>query len=375
MALIECSECTRSISDKATACPGCGFPIVSTTTQVSAVIGEDCEQVATIPATVDLDSTKPTFGEFVCMIVAGLGCLFLLADIWMFKKYELAEINLGTVLWQLPLALVLTFVCGRKGFGRVLRAGFARDQTQIDAWRIARGETAQTAPTPIPLARPEPRLASSSDVSMDEAHTPNGNDTDARLRSGKRQRKIILAIAAIMVTGGYGAYLVSMHADDFVAMRMVHAKLSQAPQDYLKGLKVASDKLKIIAAAQPEDGGPLGTETLELIARSNELLNYVAHQADSEITEWDKLDTEMYSGSTLAKRRSMNTLLAADVRNAVTVARTSAALAYADMPTGPHSAVLVQAAANDIGSIESAQNDARYVRERNLPFRFWSERR
>ena len=35
MALIRCPECNREISDKATACPGCGYPLQDHTEEVS----------------------------------------------------------------------------------------------------------------------------------------------------------------------------------------------------------------------------------------------------------------------------------------------------------------------------------------------------
>ena len=36
MALIECPECGKKISDKATTCPNCGFPITTMTTNNEA---------------------------------------------------------------------------------------------------------------------------------------------------------------------------------------------------------------------------------------------------------------------------------------------------------------------------------------------------
>lgn len=35
MALIRCPECNREISDKATACPGCGYPLNSTSQETA----------------------------------------------------------------------------------------------------------------------------------------------------------------------------------------------------------------------------------------------------------------------------------------------------------------------------------------------------
>lgn len=35
MALIRCPECNREISDKATACPGCGYPLKDNTREIS----------------------------------------------------------------------------------------------------------------------------------------------------------------------------------------------------------------------------------------------------------------------------------------------------------------------------------------------------
>ena len=60
MALINCPECNREISDKAASCPGCGAPVQSTTT-TSATAKVEPPMPSTIPAAAEPLGTPPPF--------------------------------------------------------------------------------------------------------------------------------------------------------------------------------------------------------------------------------------------------------------------------------------------------------------------------
>ncbi len=85
MALIKCSECGREISDKAGACPGCGAPVSSPTTNQSMA-----------PTAVHYNRDKDTFtGTMVLMVKLAMRAVQELG--W---KLDQANDTLGMVTFQ-----------------------------------------------------------------------------------------------------------------------------------------------------------------------------------------------------------------------------------------------------------------------------------
>ena len=89
MALIKCSECSREISDRAKACPGCGAP-------VSVTVEREASQQAPVPATVDYNRDTDTFtGTTVLMVKLAMRAVQELG--W---KLDQANDALGLVTFQ-----------------------------------------------------------------------------------------------------------------------------------------------------------------------------------------------------------------------------------------------------------------------------------
>ena len=85
MALINCTECNKEISDKAQTCPGCGAPVV--------VVSEG---VANIPTKVSYNSNTDTFSGTKLLIVK-LAMKAIQEIGW---KLDQANENLGLVTFQ-----------------------------------------------------------------------------------------------------------------------------------------------------------------------------------------------------------------------------------------------------------------------------------
>jgi hypothetical protein len=90
MALVECSECGREISDKAAACPGCGAPVVSTVT------GQDAAMHVTAPSHVEYDAASDTFTGTMTLMVK----LAMMAVQELGWKIDQVNENLGMVTFQ-----------------------------------------------------------------------------------------------------------------------------------------------------------------------------------------------------------------------------------------------------------------------------------
>jgi len=87
MALIECSECGREISDKAETCPGCGVPVA---------VEQEASEQAQVPTTVSYDKSKKTFnGTMVLMVKLAMRAVQKLD--W---KLDQANETLGLVTFQ-----------------------------------------------------------------------------------------------------------------------------------------------------------------------------------------------------------------------------------------------------------------------------------
>lgn len=73
MALIACPECKRNVSDKAKACPGCGYQIRDR----SAVLAETSASVASSGAGEGIRSETASSDTGGCL--SGIGCLVIIA--------------------------------------------------------------------------------------------------------------------------------------------------------------------------------------------------------------------------------------------------------------------------------------------------------
>ena len=78
MALIKCSECGREISDKATACPGCGAPTAALPTAAATPADSGAAPAATKPK----QSRALSFlGIAVLVVVLGFGALMIIGAV------------------------------------------------------------------------------------------------------------------------------------------------------------------------------------------------------------------------------------------------------------------------------------------------------
>ncbi len=156
------------------------------------------------------------------------------------------------------------------------------------------------------------------------------------------------------------------NADTAVAMRMEHMELYHASAELWPVYAAATEALRTAAAAQPEDGAPINPRVVELIDQQKSVLEKYSTKAEAEFDHWEKFDVRHFEGVGLNKRRALNSYHVRLIRDAVENARKSAQLAFADIPTGPNSAVLVKAAAQDFSKISSYQVEARASRERTF---------
>lgn len=84
MALMKCPECTREVSDKATACPGCGHPIASSTRNERAIHGGNAADIAKTGGKVA--ATWLLAGQ-VHWIVRGLVAIVMIAGLFLFLAF------------------------------------------------------------------------------------------------------------------------------------------------------------------------------------------------------------------------------------------------------------------------------------------------
>lgn len=89
MALIECSECSRQISDKAETCPGCGVP-------VAVAIEQDMSQLPQTPTVAHYNLETDTFsGTMILMVKLAMRAVQEFG--W---KIDQANENIGMVTFQ-----------------------------------------------------------------------------------------------------------------------------------------------------------------------------------------------------------------------------------------------------------------------------------
>lgn len=161
-------------------------------------------------------------------------------------------------------------------------------------------------------------------------------------------------------------YISQEDVKTFVEMRTQQLNYYDASTKMWSAFHEVNEALQKAAAAQPEDGAPLIPTIQRLIDENKSVLEKYAQAAEAEFKEWDAFEVRHFTGKTLATRRSINAFHVALIRDAVQTARGSAQLAFADIPTGPNSAVLVRAAAFDFGRISTFQVEARASREREF---------
>ena len=86
MALIKCPECGKEISDKASACPNCGYPInVSTPTPTTASTSNGSAQIRVVlkALTVTIDGKSATHGSIVEVPVTSVsGTKTIIVNTW-----------------------------------------------------------------------------------------------------------------------------------------------------------------------------------------------------------------------------------------------------------------------------------------------------
>jgi len=99
MAMIECSECRKQISDKAAACPHCGAPVVSALSSAS-----------TLTPTASIQPLKKKTNPATWVVLA----LIVVAAIWYFPKAQ-REANLP------PMPVEVRFRTALTGPGLVLQ--------------------------------------------------------------------------------------------------------------------------------------------------------------------------------------------------------------------------------------------------------------
>ena len=89
MALIKCNECNQEISDMATACPKCGFPV--------KVVTEDTPQkiLAGVIAKIIKDSREMKISAWVYVIVSIIilcVVIYIISGFWLPKNLELSSL-------------------------------------------------------------------------------------------------------------------------------------------------------------------------------------------------------------------------------------------------------------------------------------------
>ena len=80
MALIKCPECGKEISDKATTCPNCGYPIQPENNTKREEIENSFVRVEDVPITVDVSpKPKKKINKSIIALIAALACVCLAA--------------------------------------------------------------------------------------------------------------------------------------------------------------------------------------------------------------------------------------------------------------------------------------------------------
>lgn len=207
-----------------------------------------------------------------------------------------------------------------------------------------------------------------------ESGVDNENAPAQRYIVAHRALKIALLLIAALIGGTYVNNTLNS-SDIGVAMHMQHVELHAADKEFWPAYDVTTEALRKAAAEQPEGGAPVSRKIVELIEQQKGMLEKHANIAEAEFSRWDQFDVRHFDGHMLATRRTLNSEHSRVIRAAVADARKSAQLAYADIPTGPGSAVLVAAAAQDVNRISSYQIEARKNREQSRCIFEFVERR
>jgi len=110
MALIACQECNKGISDKAPACPHCGFPMNGRHAPPSQAIADAAPAAATVnrPAAAETDTPRTHIGTWLVLLAIIAACFWYFnspgykkqfkADMPVAVKYRTALTGPGLVL-------------------------------------------------------------------------------------------------------------------------------------------------------------------------------------------------------------------------------------------------------------------------------------
>lgn len=85
MALTKCPECSRDVSDRAPACPGCGFPVAASTQGGRAIHGGNAAEIARTGGKV---ATAWLLAGQVHWIVRGLVAIAMVLGLFLFLAFS-----------------------------------------------------------------------------------------------------------------------------------------------------------------------------------------------------------------------------------------------------------------------------------------------
>ncbi len=85
MALMNCPECVREVSDKAPVCPGCGYPIAALAHGDHAIHGGNAADIARTGGKV---ATTWLLAGQVHWIVRGLVAIAMIVGLFLFLAYS-----------------------------------------------------------------------------------------------------------------------------------------------------------------------------------------------------------------------------------------------------------------------------------------------